>query len=166
MTSQGTVYWLTGFAGAGKTTIGTALYEKIKESTPAVVLLDGDSMREAFGGDLGYTVEDRSKCAMRYSRLCKLISEQGIIVVCCTISMFNEVRQWNRNNITKYVEVYIKADFDTLEKRDQKQLYSGNAANMPGVDMKMQTPENPDIVIENDKNGYVAQHVDSILMIS
>lgn len=48
---MGVVYWITGLAGAGKTTIGKLLYEKIKEEYPNTVFLDGDTLRKVFGDD-------------------------------------------------------------------------------------------------------------------
>lgn len=52
---MGTVYWITGLSGAGKTTIGKLLYEKIKEEHLNTVFLDGDTLRKVFGNDLGYS---------------------------------------------------------------------------------------------------------------
>ena len=103
------VFWLTGLSGAGKTTIGKLLYQKLKAQKDNVVFLDGDQLRQVFGDDLGYTPDQRLKSAMRNARLCKLLADQGIDVVCCTISMFDRVRDWNRANIPGYVEVYVKA---------------------------------------------------------
>ena len=160
--THGMVFWVTGLAGAGKTTIGTALYEKIKKTSKETVLLDGDTLREVFGNDLGYTSEDRFKCAMRYSRLCKLLSDQGINVICCTISMFNDVRQWNRDNIASYMEIYVKADNETLMARNQKQLYSSGAPDVTGVSAPAQLPENPHITINNDGNADIQLHIDEI----
>ena len=91
---------------------------------------------------------------MRYSRLCKMLSEQGIDVICATISLFYEVQDWNRNNITYYKEVYIKVPLEILIKRDQKQLYSralrGEIENVMGINMDVNEPKNPDLIIEND----------------
>ena len=42
---KGTLYWVTGLSGAGKTTVGTMLYEYIRARKDAVVLLDGDMLR-------------------------------------------------------------------------------------------------------------------------
>ena len=39
---KGRLFWITGLSGAGKTTIGTMLYQKLKEKYPNTVLLDGD----------------------------------------------------------------------------------------------------------------------------
>ncbi len=149
-----TVYWITGLSGAGKTTIGKLFYEKLRERYPNTVFLDGDMMRKVFGDDLGYSEEDRRKCAMRYSRLCAMLQEQGLNVICCTISMFDSVREWNRENIHGYKEIYIKVSMNTLQKRDQKGLYSGTTKEeqkeVAGIHMDIEEPKHPDLVLEND----------------
>lgn len=151
---KGRLFWITGLSGAGKTTIGTILYQRLKERYPNTVLFDGDVLRQVFGNDLGYSKEERFACAMRYARLCKLLTEQGIIVVCCTISMFDEVRKWNRENIEAYTEVYIEVPMEILEQRNQKNLYDdvkkGTAENVVGMDLELELPVNPDIVLQND----------------
>lgn len=148
------VYWITGLSGAGKTTIGKLLYKQMKLRYPNTVFLDGDTLRKVFGDDLGYTKEERRKCAMRYSRLCDMLERQGMNVVCCTISMFDSVREWNRENIHNYWEIYVKASMNTLQERDQKGLYSGitkeQQKEVAGIHIDVEEPRYPDIVLEND----------------
>ncbi len=148
------VYWITGLSGAGKTTIGRLFYERLKRESPGTVFLDGDTLREVFGDGLGYTEPDRRKCAMRYARLCRMLQRQGLNVICCTISMFHEVRGWNRENIENYREIYVKASMETLMKRDQKGLYSGKTKekekDVAGVHFPFEEPKSPDLVLEND----------------
>ena len=91
---KGTVYWITGLAGSGKTTIGKLLYDSIKFNKDNVILLDGDKLRELYESQ-DYSYDGRKKLAIKYAKLCKMISEQGIDVICCTISMFDECIIWN-----------------------------------------------------------------------
>lgn len=161
------VYWITGLSGAGKTTIGKLLYEKIKERYPNTIFLDGDILRKVFGDDLGYTEEERRKCAMRYSRLCAMLDEQEMNVICCTISMFESVRDWNRNNISNYKEIYIKVSMDTLYARDQKGLYSGKTKEeqreVAGIHINIEEPKHPDLVLQNDGQKTPEEQVKEIL---
>lgn len=144
------VYWLTGLSGAGKTTIGKLWYQALKEAGERAVFLDGDELRQIFGGSLGYSAEERRQLAMCYARLCALLARQGLTVICCTISMFDSVRAWNRANIPGYYEVYIKVSMDTLRGRDQKGLYSRAEQNVAGVHFQVEEPKNPDLVLENN----------------
>ena len=147
---NGKTYWLTALSGAGKTTIGRLWYKKLRQSGVTAVFLDGDELRQVFGGSLGYSLEDRQKMAMNYARLCALLSKQGLTVVCCTISMFDSVRAWNRENIPGYVEVYIEASMETLRRRDQKGLYSTGKQNVAGVDFQVELPKAPDLILDNN----------------
>lgn len=164
---MGAVYWITGLSGAGKTTIGKLLYQKIKENSPNTVFLDGDIMREVFGADLGYTEAERRKCAMRYAKLCDMLQKQDLNVICCTISMFDSVREWNRKHIESYREIYIKVSIDTLQRRDQKGLYSGNTTEkekeVVGVQIAFEEPEKPDLILENDGIKTPEEQVEIIM---
>lgn len=164
------VYWITGLSGAGKTTIGKVLYAKMKETYPNTVFLDGDTMRKVFGDDLGYTREERIKCAMRYSRLCAMLQEQDLNVICCTISMFDCVREWNRENIGNYKEIYVKVSMDTLLKRDQKGLYSGTTIEkekeVAGVHVGIEEPKHPDLILQNDGEKTPEEQADKIYKLS
>lgn len=164
---MGTVYWITGLSGAGKTTIGKLLYERIKEKHSNTVFLDGDVLRKVFGYDLGYTKEERRKCAMRYARLCAMLQEQNMNVICCTISMFDSVREWNKENIVEYIEIYVKVSMDTLKARDQKGLYSGMIGEIQkevvGISMDIEEPKCPDLILENDGRRTPKEQVERIL---
>lgn len=162
-----TTYWVTGYSGAGKTTIGWELYKALKKDNEACVFLDGDILRTIISDDLSYAKEDRYKSAMRYAQLCELLTSQGIDVVCCTVSMFEDVRQWNRMHIKNYMEIYLKVPMSVLFQRDQKGLYSnheqGSVTNVVGLDLQLEEPRNPDIVIKNDGSISVATAVEMIL---
>ena len=150
MMPKGKVYWITGLSGAGKTTVGRLLYKNLLINNDNVIFLDGDTLREVFGNDLGYSVEDRHISAMRNARLCNFLSDQGMIVICCTISMFHDVRKWNRDNIDNYIEIYLKVSLDVLKKRNQKNLYKKSRKDVVGIGIDMEEPVNADIVINND----------------
>ena len=147
MSEKGCLYFFTGLSGAGKTTIGGLFYRRRKERNNATVLLDGDQIRPVYLDGIGYSPEERFLGAGRTFRVCKMLTEQNIDVVCCSISMYEELRQWNRANIENYREIYIKVSRETLFRRDQKGLYSGGK-NV--VDLPFDEPKRPDIVIEND----------------
>ncbi len=151
---EGTVYWVTGLSGSGKTTTGKLLYKYILIKKKNVIFLDGDTIRKIFGNDLGYSKKDREISARRNAYLCKLLSSQGIDVICCTISMFQSIRDWNRENIKNYCEIYLQVPMGVLKKRNQKFLYSdiekGKTKNVWGVDIAVEEPKSPDILIIND----------------
>lgn len=165
--AKGVLYWITGLSGAGKTTIGNYLYYVLKQRQDNVILLDGDILKTIVADSCSYTIEDRHNRAFKYARLCKTLTDQGMVVICCTIAMFDDVRQWNRDNNRGYVEVFLDVPMDVLKKRDQKGLYSsvakGQVKNLSGVDLNVEFPKNPDITIINDGSCSVKECVNSIL---
>ncbi len=159
----GTVYWITGLSGAGKTTVGKVVYEKLKVKKDNVVLLDGDALRKAIATDLGYTDEDRHKSAIRNTRLCKLLADQGIDVICCTICMFEDIRLWSRGHNENYVEVYLKVPMNVLKQRNQKNLYVEAQEEVVGLGVGMEEPQQPDLVIINDGTYSPEEIADRII---
>ncbi len=149
MREKGTVYFFTGLAGAGKTTIGGLFYQRLREQKPNVFLADGDQVRSIFGRS-GYSTEARQDAARRGFRLWRELAEQGIDVVVCSIAMYREIQQWNRENIENYKEIYIKVTRETLYRRDQKQLYSSGRKEVVGVDLPYDEPQDADVVVQND----------------
>ncbi|MCP4047243.1 MAG: adenylyl-sulfate kinase [Gammaproteobacteria bacterium] len=151
---MGHLYWITGLAGAGKSSLARRLFETLKPQQPALVYLDGDTLREVLESNGQYEEAQRFQIAMQYARLCQLLTTQGIDVICATVSMFDDVRAWNRKNITDYTEIYLEVPFPILQTRNQHGLYSGQTAqqikNVVGCDIDAQFPKNPDIVLSND----------------
>ena len=143
--TKGRVYWITGLPGSGKTTIGTSLYYELKKQIDNVVILDGDILKLFVGDSVGYTNQDRLLRAKKYSNICKMLADQGIWVIICTVAMFDEVRQWNRNNIDGYMEIFLDISLEILKERDKKGLYSAGK----GMELVQNSefPKLPDITI-------------------
>jgi adenylylsulfate kinase len=152
--ASGVTYWITGLPGAGKTTLAGHLAARIAEQGRSIIQLDGDRMRAILGGRFSYGQTDRLALAHSYARLCQELSGQGHDVVCATVSMFHEVRRWSRANTPRYREIYLKVPIEILTRRHPKGLYAaalaGRMRNVPGVDLTLEAPEAPDIVIEDD----------------
>ncbi|RMD85331.1 MAG: adenylyl-sulfate kinase [Candidatus Dadabacteria bacterium] len=153
---KGFVVWITGYAGAGKTTLARTIFKELSShhNLSNLFLLDGDEFREFLSPDLGYTPKDRLENAWRIARLSLYLATHGINVITATVSMYANVRNWLREQVENYTEIYIKVSDETLIKRDKKNLYSklkrGEISYIPGGDVRLEEPDNPHIVIEND----------------
>ncbi len=70
--AESKLIWVTGLAGAGKSTAAKYLVEKLKgKNISNVVTVDDDNIREICGNDLGYSLEERKKNAWRIVKLCE-----------------------------------------------------------------------------------------------
>ena len=112
------VIWITGLSDSGKTTLGNEFCKHIRGTGRQVVMLDGSDLRELLAPfELSaerYDLNSRKSLAMRYARFSKLISDNGVMVVIATISLFNQVHDWNRANIHNYFEIFLNVPLEEL----------------------------------------------------
>ena len=147
------VIWLIGLSGAGKSTLANEIVLGANRLGNKTILLDGDVIREVFGNDLGHSMGDRLMNAQRICQLGKFLDEQGVDVVVAILSLFQESRDWNRNNIENYYEVFIDSPVEGLIERDAKGLYArfikGEISDVAGMDIDFKQPSGSDLVIDN-----------------
>jgi len=157
------VIWLVGLSGSGKTTIGRQVAERWKRTAANTVLVDGDEVRRIFrqdGTPADYSVAGRRINGERIYELCEWLDLQGINVVCCVLSIFEDLRARARANYSAYFEVFLDASLETVVLRDVKGLYrAAQAGEMPhvvGLDIEFTRPEHPDLVLDSSGDGPTA----------
>ena len=143
------VVWLIGLSGAGKSTIGSLLYQQVAAVHSNTVYLDGDVLRDVWGDTLGHDIEGRRLNAHRLSHLSSMLHAQGIHVVAAVLSIFPEWQTWNRSNISDYFEIFLDVPMDVVYARDTKGLYRraklGEIDNVVGVDIPFTRPPASDL---------------------
>ena len=153
MKKNGTVYWICGLAGSGKTSVAEKFSLVLRKKGITPILLDGDYIRESFDLPKDYSYKGRKKIAKIYSKMTKMLSDQGFSVIVSVIAMYEEIYIFNRKNIKNYVEVFLDVPLDELAKRNKKKLYSnfyeGKIKNVVGLDITAEFPKKPDIILNN-----------------
>jgi adenylylsulfate kinase len=154
---KSTVIWFTGLSGSGKSTLAHALEEKLFKMGCRTFVLDGDNVRHGLNSNLDFSEAGRSENIRRISEVSKLMLEAGLIVMTAFISPFKKDRNEARNLISNdnFIEIYCEASLETCEKRDVKGLYrlarAGEIKNYTGIDSPYEAPENPELIIDTDK---------------
>ena len=111
--NKGTLYWITGLSGAGKTSIGKILYKHIKKKYKNTIFLDGDVLRAILGYENNnYEKASRIKVAMKYARLSRLFTNQGINVIFATIT--RSIQQIIKDI---WIHIIIKGKLKNLMKK-------------------------------------------------
>ena len=151
------VVWLTGFSGAGKTTIAQALEQLLYQHNYKSVVLDGDNIRGGLNNNLSFSEQDRTENIRRIAEVSKLFCDSGLIVISSFITPLNSMRKMARSIIgdEKFVEVFVNCPIEVCEQRDVKGLYkkarTGEIKNFTGMDAGFEIPSQAELVI--DSNG-------------
>ena len=148
------VIWLTGYSGAGKSSIATALHAELRARGCASVLLDGDAIRRGLNSDLGFSDADRAENIRRVSEVARLMVDAGLIAIVALISPFRHDRDLARAKfaVGGFVEVFVDTPLAVAEARDVKGLYrrarAGLLPQFTGVDSAYEPPLQPEIHID------------------
>lgn len=162
------VFWFTGLSGSGKSTIADFFERKLHEKKYYTQILDGDNVRHGLNSDLGFSMNDRKENLRRVAEICKLIKNNGTIVISTFISPTNESRAYAKEVIgaEDFVEVYIDTPLEICEARDVKGLYkkarAGEIQDFSGISSPYEAPQNADIVLQTN-NKTVEEVVDNLL---
>lgn len=152
---KGFTIWFTGLSGAGKSTLSEAIEQRLQERGRNVEILDGDIVRTHLSKGLGFSREDRDTNIKRIAFVCGLLSRNGVACISAAISPYREAREWARQQIGDFVEVYVKCPIEVCTQRDVKGLYKlayeGKIKGFTGVDDPYEEPEHPELVVETDK---------------
>lgn len=166
----GATLWLTGLPSAGKTTLATALAERLRgRGVPRVELLDGDEVREFLSKGLGFTREDRDTNVLRIGWVAATLARHGVLVLASVISPFAEtragVRALHDAKGAGFLEVHVATPVEVCSERDVKGLYAkqriGELTGLTGVDAPYDVPHAPDLRIPTHEQE-LAKSVDQL----
>ena len=157
MITDGFVIWFTGLPSAGKSTLARLLEGMLCQSGQRVEVLDGDEIRQRLNRDLGFSKGDRDENIRRIAFVAKLLAKNGVIAITAAISPYREVRDEARNEIGRFVEIYVKCSLEICIERDVKGLYhralAGEVSNLTGISDPYEEPVNPELVVETNREG-------------
>ena len=99
------VLWFTGYSGAGKSTISSAVEAELRRREVPTEYLDGDAVRAL--SPTGFSREDRDAHVRRVGFLASRLERHGVTVVCALISPYADgreaVRQLSRTASSRIV---------------------------------------------------------------
>ncbi|MBI4560158.1 MAG: adenylyl-sulfate kinase [Candidatus Hydrogenedentes bacterium] len=148
------VLWFTGLSGSGKSTLAHAVEVALFEMGCRTYVLDGDNIRHGLNKDLGFSPEDREENIRRIGEVAHLFVEAGVIAMTAFISPYRADRDKARQiaGDGNFIEVYVKCNVETCEKRDVKGLYqkarAGLIPEFTGISAPYEEPLRPEIVVD------------------
>jgi adenylylsulfate kinase len=144
---RGVVVWLYGLSGSGKSTIANRVERVLHAEGRFTAILDGDNLRTGLNSNLGFSDDDRAENVRRVAETAKLLAGFGVIVIVSVITPRRELRELAGRIVGgDFLEVYVKADFETCARRDPKGLYAkargGTITQFTGRDSGFEEPVN------------------------
>lgn len=139
------IIWITGYSGAGKTTVGRVVERERQQRQLRAIFLDGDDLRKIFAEKWGYVRSERVELARVYFRLCHYLSSQGFVVILAAVAMYEEVREWIHANSSNVLEIFLNVPEEERIRRDKltKNVY----ARLGSLNKLYDEPRNPDLRI-------------------
>ncbi len=163
--------WITGLHGSGKNELAYTLERKLFDAGATVVLMDGSTVRMGLNRELDHSPADRAENLRRVAHVAKILNDQGYVVICSFISPYESIRKQAGEIIgeDRFHVIHMDAELDFC-KTNKPDLYEkadkGEILDMPGVDERYETPENPAIKLspkDRDNNpetilNYLMEH--------
>lgn len=160
---SGTVIWITGLPGSGKSTIADA----VKLKYPDFVILRMDDLRHMVTPQPTYSDDERELVYRSLVYAAKTLSDLGHEVIIDATGNMRRWRELARSMISSFAEVYIKCSFETCSQREGQRkethgapegIYQKGLAGwpVPGLNAPYEEPLHPDVVIDTEKITAVA----------
>jgi adenylylsulfate kinase-like enzyme len=170
-TRSGWVIWFVGLPGAGKSTYAQAVYRALENRGEDVRYLSMDERRQAYVDGSRYTGQERKQVYRLFVEEAAEIAGQGINVVMDATAPELFMREYARELIERFAEIYVRCSFETAMRREsdrprglvmaslyekaierkQSGKYFRGLGEVVGVDVPFE--ENPDAecVIDSEK---------------
>jgi len=146
--------WLTGRPASGKSTVTAALAGQLRQRGVPVTVLESDRLRAAFSDSPRYDERERELFYTSLAFIGRVLVEHGISVVFDATANRRAYRSRARDQIARFIEVFVDCPPEVCAQRDPKGIYrmarEGKASHVPGVQTVYEPPENPDVVVHGD----------------
>jgi len=149
--------WITGLPASGKSTIAAKLIAQLNAQGVDAALLESDELRKMFTPRPRYDPEERDMFYSQMVYVGVLLTHHGVPVVFDATANRRLYREWARQQIPKFVEVYVECPLATCMARDPKGIYrrarEGGAETVPGLQAAYEAPEKPEIILHGDRDA-------------
>jgi len=152
MSEQAFAVWITGLPASGKSTITGFVKRLLEERGVDAAVLESDVLRKVFSEDPHYGEPDRKAFYRSMIWIGVLLTRHGVPVIFDATANRRSYRGEARQQIPRFVEVFVDVPLEVCIERDPKGIYrraaEGTASDVPGVQARYEPPENPDLAID------------------
>lgn len=156
--------WITGLPGSGKSTVAAALAAELRARGVDVEVLESDALRRIFTPRPRYDEDERQLFYAQIAYVGALLARHGIAVIFDATANRRAYRDRARQQIPRFLEVYVDTPLEVCMQRDPKGIYRDAAQGgaVPGLQAAYEPPLDPDLVIHGDVIHGDVVHGDAI----
>lgn len=168
---SGWVIWITGLPGSGKSSAARDLLKLLRKNNISAQYLQLDAIRKLIAPEPKYDEAERDYVYRSLILVAKFLSENGINTIIDAVGHKKIWRDLARSEIKNFLEIYLKCPIDMcmdretgrkspfvkreLYRKAKERLKTGKQfegiGQVPGVDVKYEEPDKPDVLIESDR---------------
>lgn len=162
---KGSTIWITGLHGSGKNVLAYTLEKELFDRGATVVMLDGSTIRSGLTTELDFSPAGRAEQMRRVAHVCRILNDQGIIVICSFITPREHIRKQIMQLIgeERFHLIYMDAGIDYC-RSNKPELYAlaeeGKLRFLPGIDEVYEMPEQSALQL---KPEHAAENIPIIL---
>ena len=157
MTKDAFAVWVTGLPASGKSTLVAALRTQLASRGIDVAVLESDVLRQVLTPHPGYDEEERETFYRQMVFIGGLLTQHGVPVIFDATGNRRQYRDEARQQIRRFLEVFVDCPLETCMTRDPKGIYRKACAkaahHVPGLQSAYEPPEQPDIVVHGDQGA-------------
>src|SRR5579872_4391797 len=112
--------WITGLPASGKSTVAANLAAQLQVRGVHVAVLESDELRKIFTPHPRYDAEERDTFYRQMVYLGVLLTQHGVPVLFDATANRRAYRDWARQQIPKFLEVYVDCPLAACMARDPK----------------------------------------------
>jgi len=149
--------WITGLPSSGKSSLAAEARAQLTSRGIDVAILESDELRKILTPEPRYDEKERDAFYRQMVYVGTLLTTHGVPVIFDATANRRSYREMARQQIPRFIEVYLDSPLELCVARDTKAIYrqtrQGEATTVPGLQAKYEVPEHPELVVHGDRES-------------
>lgn len=147
--------WVTGLPASGKSTLVKRLKAQFDQRGMDVAVLESDILRKILTPVPRYDENEREAFYHQMVYIGTLLTQHGVPVIFDATANRRRYRNQAREQIPRFMEVYVDTPLETCIARDPKGIYrkarEGASDTVPGLQSTYEPPQDPELVVNGGR---------------